>query len=808
MKPFQKLKPCWGLLLGAWLLASCTGVKYLQENECLLYSQSIKGASQVPVEELEAYYRQRPNRKLLFFAFSPYVVAYFEGKKPYERKLAQKQAQLAARQAYYDQILEDTTLTLRKERKITARRDRELGKLRRWIEEGNWLMRVVGEKPVFFDSIQMYRTAQQMQLAIRQRGFFSARVQPTYRIKNQLATVTYHVHEGTPHLINQLSYASKDTALLQLVLKDTLNSLVRPGMRYDEGVFAQERDRITRYLRNNGYFEFTRDFIFFDIDTAVGKPHRLDVRITIETLPPFHKHRQFTIGEVEIITDINVESQQPARDTLTYKGLRIVSFDPERYSPKLLEDRIRLKPFRLISQVDAEETQRALAALDMFKFVNIVQDTAGTTLRPRILVSPLPANELNLEGGLNVAQALPGPFFSIAWRNRNIFRGCEIAEFRARGSLEAQGSAAELQNTYNAQELSLHAAISFPKLIFPISMDKKRALQILSPKTRFTTGYTFIRRPEYDRLNFQSSFNYEWTNLRDKQFTLTPFDLTIVNTPRYQDSFIEYLLELAAGGNTLLRSFSRLLISSFSANFVYSTPNRRNAVYIKLFGESGGTTLNLLSDNFLRTNSTLFGLEYFRFVKFNSEARYYLPLGKEGTLALRANVGIAYPYGKTEDARSSVLPYEKYFFTGGSNSIRAWRPRRLGPGSYTPPFNPQTGLFDLRFEQPGEVLLEMNAELRSKLFGFVHGALFVDAGNVWMLTPDTRPGADFRFYRFMKEIAVGTGLGLRMDFSIVILRFDVGLRVWDPAFPLQQRFVLGREAFRNPTFNVGIGYPF
>ncbi|MCS7018687.1 MAG: BamA/TamA family outer membrane protein [Cytophagales bacterium] len=787
---------------------SCTGVRYLQPHEQLLYSQSVKGNRHIPTDELEAFYRQRPNRKLLFFAFSPYLIAYYEGRKPYERKLPAKQAELASREAYYERLLEDTTLDFRKERKILAKRDKELGKLRRWIEEGNWLMRSVGEKPVIFDSMLMYRTAQQMQLAIRQRGFFSAQVRPVYRIKNRLATVVYQVQEGNAHTINRVWYASADTVLLRIVQQDTLRSLIHSNMRYDEGVFAQERERITRHLRNNGYHEFTRDFVFFDVDTAIGKPYRADLRITIETLNEHTMHRRFSIGQVEMITDINTESERPARDTLVYKGLRIVSFNTDLYSPKLLEDRIRLKPFQLSSQADAEETQRALAGLDMFKFVNIVQDTSGGMLKPRILVSPLPVNEVNVEGGFNVAQALPGPFFSASWRNRNIFHGCEIVEVRARGSLEAQGSAAEVQNTYNAQELSLNASIAFPKLIFPISLEKKRALSIFNPKTKLTSGYTFIRRPEYDRLNFQSTFNYEWTNLRNKQFTFTPLDLTIVNTPRYQDDFIEYLLQLAAGGNTLLRSFSRLLVSSMSANFVYSNTQRRDAVYFRLFGESGGTTLNLLNSDFLRNNTTLFGLEYFRFVKLNAEGRYYLPLSKETTLAMRANVGVANPYGQTEDARSTVLPYEKYFFTGGSNSIRAWRPRRLGPGSYTPPFDENTGLFDLRFEQPGELLLEMNVELRTKLFGFVNGALFVDAGNVWMLTPDSRPGSDFRLNRFVQEIAVGTGAGLRMDFSIVILRFDLGLRVWDPAFPLQQRFVLGREALRNPVFNIGIGYPF
>ncbi len=801
-------------LLWACLLSSCIGTSYLTGSEHLLFKQKIKGNRAIPSEELEAFYRQKPNRKLLLFAFSPYLVAYYEGKKRYDPKLAEKKTDLKYMEAAYAAQLADSTLTQAQIRKLTAKRNKETGKLRKWIEEGNWLMRSVGEKPVIFDSLIMRKTADQMQFYLKQKGFFSAKVYPSYQLKNKTASVLYEVVEGPPHLIRSFTRLSPDSAVAKLIVIDSIHSLVKQGQRYDEIVFARERDRLNRLMRDNGYYDFTKDFLFFDVDTLAGAAQRLvDLRLVVEPPVANVPHRLFRITDIEVVTDEGVESERAARDTTyypDYNGVKFISFGKITRTPyknRVLYDRIRLKKGQAYSQTDVEDTQRALASMDMFRFVNLRFDTLKGRFVTDIFASPLPINDFSIESGLNVNQALPGPFFSVSLKNRNTFNAYEIFELRARGAIESQGSAIQQSNAYNARELSLNGILSFPRLLLPVSSQWKQRVGINSPRTRINTGFTYIRRPEYDRMNFQASWGYEWTNRkRNRVYTANLADLNLVNTPRFEDSFILYLIELAAGGNTLLRSFSRLIVSSVSFNYLYYDPKRPDAIYFRAFAESGGTSLNFLSNKFLAENPTLFGLEYFRFIKLNAELRYYVPRSKNNTWAFRANVGVARPYGNLGDVKNTVLPYEKYFFTGGSNTIRAWRPRRLGPGGYSP--IDRDGRIDERFERPGELVVELNAEYRAKLFGFVNGAFFVDAGNVWMLTADTRPLSQFRLNRFYTEIAVGTGLGLRFDFSFVIMRLDVGIRVWDPVLPLSQRFVLGNFRYANPVYNIGIGYPF
>jgi outer membrane protein insertion porin family len=798
-----------------WVLSSCLGTRYVQPGEHLLYGQQIKGSKQVPAEDLEAYYRQKPNRKLLLFAFSPYLVAYYEGKKGYDKQLAAKKAALKYEEDRYANLLTDSTLNQRDIRRLTAKRNKVVGRLRTWVDEGNWLMRSVGEKPVLFDSVLMKKTADQMQLALRQRGYFSAKVAPSYQLKDRTATVVYQVTEGLPHHVRSLARQLPDSVLQRIIVADSNRSLLRVGQVYDETALGRERDRLARLLRDYGYYDLPKDFIFFDVDTLNPGPRLVDLRLVIEPPGKNQAHRQFKVDDITVTADVGVETERAARDTTFYPnrlGVKFISFSGTGrvpYKNRVVYERIRLQKGQPFSQSDVEETQRNLAGMDMFRSINFNADTLGGRLVGNLFANPLPRNDISLEGGLNVTQAaLPGPFLSVALKNRNTFNGYEVLEFRFRGALDAQFGAAEISNTYNSQELSLNGSLVFPRLLLPLSATFKRRIGINLGRTRLSSGFTFFRRPEYDRMNLQATWGYEWFNrARNKSYTLNLADVNVVNTPRADDSFILYLLELAAGGNTLLRSFSSLLVSSVSFNYQYYDPKRPDALYFRAFVESGGTTLNFLPNQLLRQNPTFLGLEYFRFLKTNAELRYYVPRRKGRTWAFRANVGVARPYGNLGDARNTVLPYEKYFFTGGSNSIRAWRPRRLGPGSYAA-VDPESGRLDQRFEQPGELLVELNAEYRTKLFSFVNGAFFVDAGNVWMLTADSRPGSRFRFNTFLPQFAVGTGVGLRFDFSFVIMRVDLGMRLYDPALPQGSRFVLGDFDYAPPLLNIGIGYPF
>jgi hypothetical protein len=308
--------------------------------------------------------------------------------------------------------------------------------------------------------------------------------------------------------------------------------------------------------------------------------------------------------------------------------------------------------------------------------------------------------------------------------------------------------------------------------------------------------------------------SYTWATRNNRQqFTINAADLNYIRTPQIQDEFLQILVDLQNQGNNLIWSFLPSFISSISAQSVinfnqYGNFTRNSASLLRLFAESGGTTLNFLN---IADNSVATDIANFQWLKFQADFRRYYPIDSKQTLAYRANFGIAQPYGIS----NGILPYEKYFFAGGGTSIRAWQARRLGPGSYSPRVA-ERGTYDYAIEQPAEMIFETMLEYRRKLFGYFDMALFIDAGNSWMLGADnSRPGADFRFDRFYKEIAFGTGIGLRMDFDFLVIRLDMATKAIDPSQPEGDRWVLDNVTFKNPlgvrgqtVLNFGIGYPF
>ena len=345
-----------------------------------------------------------------------------------------------------------------------------------------------------------------------------------------------------------------------------------------------------------------------------------------------------------------------------------------------------------------------------------------------------------------------------------------------------------------------------------------------------------MNRPEYIRTNFKTTLGYNWQKEQKILYNFTPIDINFINSTIQSDTFQTILdNSLEPFGIPLDRSFQPSFVSSmnFSAIFNFNNygssslveENTGTPTYLKLYAEAGGTILNLTGTRLLDSA----GLATFKYAKLSADFRQYIDVSRNNTLAYRINAGVAVPYGSEDLA----LPYEKYFFVGGSNSIRAWFPRRLGPGSVPPQETDDDGYYQYTIEQPGEVLLESSVELRSKIFGFVNGALFVDAGNVWRLndlppdadTKELRPGARFSFNNFLEQVAIGSGVGLRFDFSFLILRFDYGIKIYDPArtktvmgpddtlqeIPgnrwIGQKFDAWKD-ITNGRLNVGIGYPF
>lgn len=862
-----------GLFAGllAWL-SGCVSSDKLQKNQYLLYSQTVRGNRTIPSVDLEALIPQRPNRRILRLPITPSLWFYQLGARTFDRAAAQRA--LDAKRKEYEQFVaaSDSTQSYRKQLK---RYNRQLGRLRRRVEEGNWAMRSLGEPPAYYYETDAKENAQKMQRYLYNKGFLQGSVAYTADSNTALGRrvrVMYTIAENTPFYLNQITYQIADPRVDSIV-RPTLeqSSLLKSGERFDADKIEAERIRIEELLRNNGYYGFSRQYIPLplDVDSARSDDsarRNLNMWVKIANPPGQSSHPVYKIGEVEVRV-LRAEDRASA-DTVSHNGIRFY-LGRQQYSMRLLDSRVFLRPDSLYRLRNFQDTQRQLFLLNQFSFANIsFLDTTARRLRTRISLIPIDKYELTTEGGIFVlyqGQGYPGPFGNLSFRIHNIFGGLGTFETALRYGIEATTGFTDVSRgkIYLAQEFGLNTSLIFPHILFP---GKSRFIfNRLSPRTQISFGYTYTSRPEYGRRLLRAAMSYNWLKNNTKQFNFTIADINYLKATIKGDivgkAFQQELDRQAGLGSTIKNSFRSAFASSIGFIYTYNTNvlgQNRRANFLRVSLESGGTTLNFFSEkqlrNIFQTTDTS-GLQYYKYLRANVDFRHYIPLRPKTTLAFRFNTGLVYGYGKN----NYTAPYEKLFFAGGSNSIRAWLPRRLGPGSsipYTlpedalvPDFRPsRPGQFRYDFEQPGDILIESSAELRTHLFhlgGDINGAFFIDAGNVWTLRDnENRMGENFLFRKsnseyisrnFLQQIAVGTGIGLRIDFSFFIIRFDGAVKVYDPARYfiydpdrngyvvegkrlgefIDERFFLPKfrfdKMFRGPNplvINFGIGYPF
>lgn len=806
------------ILLGI-LLVNCVGTRYLDEGEYLLYEQKIKNANRVSEGELTDFYRQEPNRRLPIVPVAPFVWLYQIGLKNYDTEEIDQEIEQV--QGKYDQKVAKAQDNGNEKRaaRLERKKESKVSKLEREKEEGTLFMRW-GEPLSVYDSSKAEVTRGQMESYLHTKGFFEGEVTHEAKIDGRQVSSIYTITEKEPYRIDSIVYLSDDSTILNLVQRNPKERLIKEDQVYDQDKLGSERERIENLLKNSGYYDFSRQYVEFEVDSTIGE-RAVKVYTVIREPAKRGYHKQFTLDSVNFTTDADVRGFTGERKTSTYNNITY-RYHQYQYYKKILGRRVFIYPDSVYSRQQTLETQRQLSNLDVFKFININYDTTGGKFIANIYASPLKKFQTSTEVGLNVSQGLPGPFVNASLQVRNVFGGMEILELSGRAGIEGVPPVDESQadgQAFPSREAGGNLSLTFPQFIFPLPEVWKQDLGRLNPKTRLQTGYSFVNRPEYTRTNFQTSMAYTWQKEQKVLYTFTPIDFNFIDS-RVDAGFQELLNESQERfGIPLNRSFLPSFVTSTSLSTIFNfnnyggsnllgESNRGTPSYLKLFFESGGTLLNFFGTELLDDAN----LAYFKFLKFNPDFRQYIPLGKDKTLAYRVNIGIAHPYGQ-----DNALPYEKYFFAGGSNSIRAWRPRRLGPGSLAPDSVDSDGYSVYNLEQPGEVLLETSIEYRQKLFGFINGALFIDAGNVWRLqdidsSEDRQGSAKFDFNTFGSQIAIGAGAGLRFDFSFLILRFDYGVKMYDPAREeglrwVGQKFTVGEEISRG-VLNIGIGYPF
>ena len=775
----------------------------------MVYDNELVGVNQADADALTLLLEQEPNTR--FLGTSVGVMLYRFGNQFYDSsKVASKRKvtsdQLIALQSTKDSAGNEL-IYKRKEEKLKLR----LEGLDKKLEYGNTLMRT-GNPVVLLDSSLVEKSRKNMKGYLINHGFFDADVNFKVALKNKKAVVSYQIDEKEAYLLDSVFTRTDNPAIQGLISDFSSNSFLKQGQIYNQDNITAERNRLEELLKNKGYYMFSKSYVnYIAYQDTAAKSIRLEQVIQKPTFT--ESHQVYTLDTIRLRINPPTDEFADRQIQTQYQGIDF-SFYRDRYSAKILASRIQMQKGKPYSRTEALETQRLINSLDLFRFVNITFDTLGTSLTAQIFTQPNQKYQLTNQLGMTITEQLPGPFFSTALRNRNFFRAGELLELNFRAGLEGVASATG-QGVYQSSEVNTSLSVIFPRFLIPFAPKTLQQFGKYNPNTRVQFGYLSTNRPEYKRNAINGQLGYTWATRNNRQsFTINAADISYIRTPYIQDEFLGILENLQTDGNNLIWSFLPSLISSFSGQTLinfnrYGDFSMRKASLLRIFGESGGTTLNFT--NVRRNDSPDINYANFQWLKGQIDFRRYYPISKKQTLAYRLNFGMARPYGVSV----GILPYEKYFFAGGGTSIRAWQARRLGPGSSTP-LTGAGGIYDYTNEQPAEMILESMLEYRRKLFSYFDMAVFLDAGNSWMIGRDeARPGADFRYDRFYKEIAVGTGVGLRMDFDFLVIRLDLATKALDPARIEGERWVLDNIRFNRPfgekgqtVFNFGIGYPF
>ena len=656
----------------------------------------------------------------------------------------------------------------------------------KWI---NRTFQNIGEAPVIFDSLQAWQTRDDLTQALHNMGYMNAQVDIETKVKKRRLDVVFILKPGTPYYINNLTYDIHDDSIARILqLEDTRQGLLHKGDYVTVDLLDRERKRITQQLMDTGYYHFNKDFIRFTADTVSGNKgvdltlHLQKYRIgssTDETL-----HPRYRIGRINYLSDDSTSL-------------------PLRMS--VLKENTWLSEGSYFSSRGLQQTYNALGRLNTLRYTNIrlVESSDSSLLDCNIQLSPNKRNSISFQPeGTNTSGDL-GAAASITYSNRNIFRGSETFSLQVRGAYEAITSLEGYQNQ-NYIEYNVEAKLQFPRLLtFFMGNSIRRRHPLATSEVSFS--WNVQNRPEFHRRLFSAAWRYRWENTRNRRLSwrFDVLDLNFVSMPWISSTFKHEYLDSVTNRNAILRyNYEDLFIMKTGVGMSYS--NGVTAVKASL--ETAGNLLRAVSalsgaSQNQQEQYTFLGIAYAQYVKADVDYTHLITFDRNNQLALHAGFGIAYPYGN-----STMLPFEKRYFSGGANSVRGWSVRELGPGGY----QRSDGRIDF-INQTGDMKLDLNAELRSKLFWKLYGAFFVDAGNIWTIRDYSgQPNGQFSLDKFYNQIAVAYGIGIRFNFDYFILRFDMGMKAINPAYDSGKEHwpIVYPRLSRDFAFHFAVGLPF
>ncbi|MEX2231488.1 MAG: BamA/TamA family outer membrane protein [Cyclobacteriaceae bacterium] len=691
----------------------------------------------------------------------------------------------------------------------------------------------LGQAPVYMSDIDAEQIAQVLEAHLINNGFFLAEVTSKVKVKEKKGTVTYTARIHRPYRLRDISFPRMDTLFTNI---DSVKnqSYLKTRQRYNLERLKAEQERIEEALENLGFFYFDDRHLIFEADSTVGE-RQVDLMLSLEPGVPEKAKRIYRMGQINIYPGFTLsdDTLSLGSDTVKVDGFNYIDRH-KNYRPETITKVINFRPGKIYRNIDREYTLQHLMSLGSFKFVDIrfqESEKDSFLLNTSIYLTPHLQNSLRAEVQMvSKSNNFVGPGLTLRFTNRNFLKGSERLEITANTSYEVQVSR-KIPDPLNAFEFGLESGLSIPRIISPLHIyyPSRRYL----PTTELGLGFRLQQRIGFFRLNsFNLSAGYTWRENTLKTHKLYPVDISYMQLGKRSEAFQDML-----GTNPFLASsFQNQFIIGSRYSYTLNTQVNerrenefrerefeRSQVYFNGTVDIAGNLVNLVQNTFSNPEgdtSKIFGTPYSQFVRGEIDFRYYFNFGKNNKLATRVVLGTGYAY-----KNSRTMPYIKQFSIGGSNSIRAFPARTVGPGTYSiteeippnenteeePEENPR-----LFIDQRADIKLEANAEFRFDIINFLKGAVFVDAGNIWLIQEDAdRPGGRFQKDQFLNELAVGTGAGLRFDFNFFVLRFDLAFPLRKPYLPENERWVFdeidfGSSSWRsdNLILNIAIGYPF
>jgi outer membrane protein assembly factor BamA len=691
-----------------------------------------------------------------------------------------------------------------------------------------WMKNTIGEPPVIYEPSLTQNTLKQFEIYMHSKGYFNAEIAAEQVFKGRKARVIYTVKGKKPYTIRSISYDIPDRTIREFILKDTVNTLLSVDSRYDSDVLQNERNRVTRMLRNQGFFRFSRDFVFFHVDSTLNN-YQVDIEMRINDPLPLQTrddevqqwHKRFLIGDVDVLPEFSsLTSHLERPDTTIYmarhrRGHKYYPFtfihDGQlRIKPSIISSHIMIRQGEYFRISDVEQTYSFLADMRNFRYINLnftedttfANDTLGI-LHASVQLNRSPSNAFTIEAeGLNTAGNL-GIASNLLFQNRNFFGGAEIFNIRLKGALEVTGErlmeGVVNRLPFNTLEMGIETGFDFPKLLLPLPIE--RLSRNSRPQSSILAGINYRQRPDYTRYVMNLNYGFEWNETTTKRHFIHPLEISSVRV--YNDSILR--ANIPQANPFILSRFRDHFILGSKYTYVLNTQKISRLMdfeYLRINFESAGNILNLASgvlnlEKDENQSYNIFNIPFSQFVKADADYRYYRVFDERQTLVFRMMAGVGAPYGNV-----SVLPFIKSYYGGGANGVRAWKIYTLGPGSYR-------GTEEVRFDRYGDIKFEMNLEYRFKFYSLWHGAFFMDTGNVWFMRKnDQFPGGEFQFTKLGNDIAMGGGMGLRLDFSFFIFRLDAAVPLKDPSRSFTDQWISSWPRLKDYNFNLGIGYPF